>query len=169
MNKEIQNIVSEVVCDLIVHMPFFGIFLSSTNIIQDTSLPTAATDGVRIYYNPNFFAQLKPNEIKAVLTHEVLHAIYFHCSKKRLGYRDKRKWNRAADYVINNEIEDMRTHGPDKNIKLPHNIIINKEPFKCLIDPKYKNMYVEQVYDLLPDADNGDSFDIHIDMTDDED
>jgi predicted metal-dependent peptidase len=164
MSKEVHTKVSEAVCDLIVNMPFFGIFLSSTNIFQDTSLPTAGTDGTRIYYNPKFFAQLSQLEIKGVLIHEVLHICYSHCSKKRRGFRDKRKWNKSADFVINLEINAMSKDV----VKLPHNITIDKEPFKCLIDEKYKGMYVEQVYDLLPDNDKGDSFDVHIDMVDDE-
>lgn len=166
VHKNMKDRISNLKTQLIIEHPFFGVFLSNTDMIEENTIPTAATDGMRIYYNHNFFDQLKDIELKAVLLHEVFHIVYTHCSKKRRGIRHTKKWNVAADYAINWEIDEM----DKKQVKLPNNVEINKKPFKVFLDTKYKNMYVEQIYDLLPDsAGNEDGIDIHMDMPDDED
>lgn len=165
-SKNMKERISNLKTQLIIDHPFFGVFLSNTDMVEDKTIPTAATDGIRIYYNCGFFEQLKDTEVKGVLMHEILHMIYTHCSKKRRGIRDAKKWNVAADYAINWEIEEM-----DKNqVRLPNNIEINGKAFKIYLDNKYRNMYVEQIYDILPEnASNNDGLDIHIDMPSDED
>lgn len=166
VHKNMKDRISNLKTQLIIEHPFFGVFLSNTDMIEEKSIPTAATDGTRIYYNHNFFEQLKDIELKAVLLHEVFHIVYSHCSKKRRGIRHNKKWNVAADYAINWEIDEM----DKKQVKLPNNVEINGKPFKVFLDNKYKNMVVEQIYDLLPDsAANEDGIDIHMDMPDDED
>ena len=166
IHKNMEDRISNLKTQLIIEHPFFGIFLSNTDMLKEENLPTAATDGIRIYYNPKFFEQLEDIELKAVLMHEVFHMVYSHCSKKRRGIRYPKKWNIAADYAINWEIQEM----DQKTIKLPNDIIINGKPFKVFLDPKYRNMYVEHIYDALPDsACNDEGLDIHMDMPDDED
>jgi len=63
------------------------------------SLPTMATDGCRIVYNPTFVDQLKSAELEGVLAHEVLHCALGH--QCRRGGRDPGLWNEAADLAIN--------------------------------------------------------------------
>lgn len=165
IHKDMKDRISNLKTQLIIEHPFFGVFLSNTDMLEEENIPTAATDGMRIYYNTKFFEQLKDIELKAVLMHEVFHMVYSHCSKKRRGIRYPKKWNVAADYAINWEIQEM----DPKAIKLPNDIIINGKPFKVFLDNKYRNMYVEQIYDLLPEsAANEDGMDIHMDMPDDE-
>lgn len=94
--KTLEERISGLTTQLIVEHPFFGMFLSSTNIFKETSIKTAATDGLHIYYNPKFIEQLTDEEAKGVLLHEVLHMIYSHCLKKRRGIRQQQKWNIAC-------------------------------------------------------------------------
>src|SRR5271157_4274071 len=83
---------------LILSQPFFGTLSLRLKLITGT-LPTMATDGSRIVYNPSFVDQLKPAELEGTLAHEVLHcALGHHC---RRGQRDARLWNEAADLAIN--------------------------------------------------------------------
>jgi len=165
-HKDMKDRISNLKTQLIIEHPFFGVFLSNTDMTEEKSIPTAATDGMRIYYNHDFFNQLEDEELKAVLLHEVFHIVYSHCSKKRRGIRHTKKWNVAADYAINWEIDEM----DKRQVKLPNNVEINGKPFKIFLDSKYRNMYVEQIYDLLPEsAGNEDGIDIHMDMPDDED
>lgn len=165
VHKDMDDRISNLKTQLIIEHPFFGVFLSNTDMLQEDNIPTAATDGIRIYYNEKFFDQLKDEELKGVLMHEVFHMVYSHCSKKRRGIRYPKKWNVAADYAINWEIDEM----DHKSIRLPNNIIINGKEFKVYLDKKYRNKYVEQIYDELPDsAGNEDGMDIHMDMPDDE-
>lgn len=166
IHTNIKDRISNLKASLLFDFPFFGHFLSNTEIIEDSSIPTISTNGVRIYYNPDFFDKLSDIELKAVWIHECLHMVYSHCDKKRYITRNRKKWNIATDYVINLEISEL----DPRKIKLPSKILINEKEFKPFLDQKYKNMYAEQVYDLLPDNILDEKyFDIHLDMPEDED
>src|SRR5476651_1540989 len=83
---------------LLLNQPFFGTLCLRLKLAPG-DLPTMATDGRRIVYDPAFVDALKPAELEAVLAHEVLHcALGHHC---RRGERDPRLWNEAADLAIN--------------------------------------------------------------------
>jgi predicted metal-dependent peptidase len=83
---------------LLLNHPFFGTLCVRLKLVPG-SLPTMATNGRRIVYNPAYVAELKPAELEGVLAHEVLHcALAHHC---RRGQRDPELWNEAADYAVN--------------------------------------------------------------------
>lgn len=65
------------------------------------AIPTAATEGVHLFFNPNFFTQhLDPDGRVFVLLHEAWHVAFMHGIRR--GSRDPELWNIAADHVINN-------------------------------------------------------------------
>lgn len=107
------------------------------HVIGD-EVPTAATNGKRVIYNPEFFMELTPEERVALIAHECWHVAFMHMF--RIGDRHPIVWNYAGDYVINLELRK-------DNFKLP-------EPH--LFDPKYDNMTTEQIYDLIMDELDGD-------------
>jgi predicted metal-dependent peptidase len=83
---------------LLLGQPFFGSLCLRLKLTPG-EVPTMATDGQRILYDPGFVEKLKPAELEGVLAHEVLHcALGHHC---RRGERDPRLWNQAADLAIN--------------------------------------------------------------------
>lgn len=83
---------------LLLNQPFFGTLCLRLKLIEG-GVPTMATDGRRILFNREFVHSLQPEELQAVLAHEVLHcALGHHC---RRGQRDPRLWNEAADLAIN--------------------------------------------------------------------
>jgi predicted metal-dependent peptidase len=137
---------------LLLKNPFFGVLLSMTNFIREDVIPTMATNGINVYYNPKFVTELTDAEIFGVLLHEISHCIYLHCNPKRRLNREQAKWNIATDFAINIEIKDM-------NYTLPQ---------KLLLDDKYRNHNAEMVYDALPkDADQKyQTLDIHIEPSD---
>ena len=96
-------------------------------------VPTAATDGKRIMFNPDFFMALSSEERVFLLLHETLHCAYLHIV--RLMERDHRKWNIAADHVINLQLIE-------RGYKMPEG---------GLADPQYKGFFTEEVYKMLPD------------------
>ena len=83
---------------LLLGQPFFGTLGLKLKLVAG-SLPTMATDGSRIVYNPGFVDQLKPAELEGTLAHEVLHCALGH--QCRRGERDPGLWNEAADFAIN--------------------------------------------------------------------
>jgi len=83
---------------------FFASLLVSTPLIVDKSIPTAATDMISIYYNPEFL-EAQSREVQLfVLAHEVSHKALRH-GLRRMG-RDPELWNTACDFAINIMLED---------------------------------------------------------------
>lgn len=132
----VRKQISDSIVKLTYQTPFFGIFLLNTRVYEVDRFPTAATDGVSIFYNKDFMGSLTQQERTGVMMHEVLHMVYSHCARKRSMGKCPATWNAALDYVINLEIKDMAT----PSVKLPD---------LCLVDEKYRGMYPEQVYELL--------------------
>jgi predicted metal-dependent peptidase len=136
---------------LLLQQPFYGVLLSMTDFIQEDSIPTMATDGTKVFYNPAFTMEIADDEVFGVLLHEISHCIYLHCTQKRRMNRAHHRWNVATDYAINLEIKNM-------GYKLPSGL---------LLDDKYRDLAAEQIYDKLPeDCSNKQTFDIHIENTD---
>lgn len=78
---------------------FFATVALRLHFKADWTIPTAATDGRHLLYNPEFFSGLNPSEAIGVVCHEVLHVVCkHHC---RIGTRQMRRANIAADLAIN--------------------------------------------------------------------
>ncbi|AKG07800.1 hypothetical protein AAX06_06100 [Moraxella bovoculi] len=110
---------------------FLSSLCASLETKLDSSIPYAATSGKQLLINPDKFVELSDDEQVFLLAHETLHVAYLHMF--RLGNRNPRVFNIAADYVINLELEN--------------------QGFKIieggLIDSKYSGLSTEEVYDLL--------------------
>jgi predicted metal-dependent peptidase len=146
---------SEVRAKLLLKQPFYGVLLSMTDFIPESVIPTMATDGIKVYYNPEFVVKLSEAERNGVLLHEISHCIYLHCNPARRLNRDRMRWNYAADYAINLEIRDL-------GYTLPKEV---------LLDEKYRNMNAEMIYDKLPKEEDalkalGGTLDTHIEPAD---
>lgn len=145
------KMMSEIKARLLLKQPFYGMLLSMTDFIPETVIPTMATDGIRIYYNPEYVVGLSEAERNGVLLHEVSHCIYLHCTPKRRMNREQKRWNVAADYAINLEIRDL-------GYTLPQGV---------LLDDKYRDMNAEMIYDALPkNIDHLETLDVHIEPAD---
>jgi predicted metal-dependent peptidase len=153
---------TEAMSRLISSQPFYAVLLMDLLTIEETdAVPTAATDGKKLFINPKFFKnELKDVEERIfVLAHEVLHVVFQHCPRLRLynerGFGPDMKvfspmrWNRATDYIINHTLD------ADK---------IGSLPVGGLYHPKFTgDMLADDVYVQLKDEDNDDqnSFDDH--------
>lgn len=117
----------------LITAPFFASLLLRRPLLEDMSCPTAWTDGEQIGYNPDFLNRLSFAEALSVLCHEILHIAFLH--HVRIGDRDPKRWNAAADYAINSILVEA-------GFKLP---------VGGLLDPRFKGMGAEQIYALLPE------------------
>ena len=64
-----------------------------------SAVPTFATNGVFLFYNPDHLKTLTVLEITGALAHEILHCVLQHFNRD--SGRDKKLYNIAADLVIN--------------------------------------------------------------------
>lgn len=114
---------------------FFTTICFSLKHRWDNTVPTACTNGLEVRYNPDFFMSLSIEEQVFLLLHESMHVAYLHM--ERLQDRKPRKWNVAADHVINLQLIERGFQMPKGG----------------LADGKYKGMGTEEVYKLLDDGD----------------
>lgn len=119
---------------LLADHPFFGTLLLHAPLRETFEIPTMATDGYAIYYNPTFVEALTDDEALGVLLHEVLHAAYGHLPRR--GERDPLRWNVVADIVVNGIVDREG---------------VGRLPQGALRDPALQDLPVEEVYALLPE------------------
>lgn len=141
--------ISKARVQLILDHPFFGSLILRLEPVDATgmfvpvgmqggnmilsNIPTMATDGKKLYYNPKFVDGMSQDETKGVLVHEIFHPMFQHHT--RLGSREPRKANVAMDLAINPIIEEA-------GFKLPKDRLREK---------KYDGKTWEDIYDMLPD------------------
>lgn len=128
-----NDIMTKAKVSMIVDHPFYATLALSMEFIEDRNILTACTNGKWIKYNPDYIGKLKKEEVIGVIVHEVMHVANLH--HLRLGNRNHKKFNIAADYSMNDLILKS-------GIKLPPD---------TLFSHKFNNMSSEQIYDLLPD------------------
>jgi predicted metal-dependent peptidase len=112
--------------------PFFATLALFTRFIPTQSLPTAATDGKDIFFNPDYLISLPNAQQDGLLLHEVLHAALLHGLRR--GVREPKLWNIAADIVVNGMIVQQG---------------VFTLPPGGLRDPKLEHLSVEEIYELL--------------------
>lgn len=120
---------------LLLRHSFFGNLATRLSLINaDDWCSTAATDGLKFYYNSRFIMMLKPKEVEFLVGHEVLHVVYDHMG--RIGTRDPQLFNIANDYAVN---ADLKRHKVGQ--------FITTVP--CLYEQKYDGKASEEIYDDL--------------------
>lgn len=116
---------------LLSKSPFFATLMMGTQLVEDKEIPTAATDGAKIFYNPEFIDGLSVNVVQFVLAHELGHMMYDHVGRR--GARNPKVWNWAGDFVINGLLKEDGFDIWDQ----------------AMVDSNYAGMSTEQVYQLL--------------------
>jgi predicted metal-dependent peptidase len=122
---------------LILRQPFFGTLAMRLKYSPDWTRPTAATDGRRLIYNPDFILTLTLPAVMGLIAHEICHCLFDH--QGRRGTRDPKLFNIAGDFAINPMVADV-----GQDLELPPD---------CLMDPDFAGMTVEEIYSKikLPD------------------
>ena len=118
--------------------PFFATLAMHARFVETDDIPTAATDGRDILYNPEFLGQLSDEHLDGVMLHEVLHAALSHVHRR--GRRDPRLWNVAADVVVNGLVLGNGFDLPDGHVR----------------DVPREGLSVEEVYTALVSDDDSD-------------
>jgi predicted metal-dependent peptidase len=117
---------------LLLDHPFFGSLLFRLKSEEDRAIPTMATNGVVLRYNPVFVDTLNAATLAGVLAHEVMHPALQHHTRR--AKRDPRRWNEACDYAINPLLLDA-------GLSLPDDV---------LVDPRFRGMSAEQMRNHSP-------------------
>lgn len=128
---------------------------------------TAAVDGIRLYFNPEFTQSLSDAQLRFLLIHEVMHVVFGHLWRasrhidKVAGLDDAERnrrhaiMNEAQDYAIHQIVKPLIDSGYYKDLEfIPSG----------LYDPQYNNMGAEAIYDILIQQDRWaqPTLDLHI-------
>lgn len=87
------------------HHPFFGALLLFAPVVVTDAVETAATDGERLLFNPDFAGPLPTAQLDGLVVHELLHCALMHLHRR--GTRDPLLWNIAADIHVNGAIRGL--------------------------------------------------------------
>ncbi len=101
---EIEKRLSKAKTSLVLEHPFIGNIALNMPFEVTTEVPTAATNGKMVKFNPDFCEKLSDEELKFLVAHECMHPMLEHPFRR--GERDIRRWNKAGDYVINQLLVD---------------------------------------------------------------
>lgn len=146
----------EAISATLVQQPFFAVLMCDLMTIHESETvitrpdhpnPTAYTDGTRLVFNPKFFKKLTVKERIFVIAHEITHVILQHPQRMRmyhdLGYGpdlnkfSPGKFNRAADYIINSYLNELK---------------VGDQPLDTLLNAQITSAdLVDEVYLKLPD------------------
>ena len=111
---------------------FFGTLLMMSPVVLTEDIPTAATNGREILFNPQFVQGLTAAELDGLVVHELLHCALLHVPRR--GLRDRGLWNVAADIHINGIIRSI----PELSL-----------PKGGIEDPRLAPLSTEEIYAAL--------------------
>jgi len=120
---------------------YSGVMMMGESSVEDSKI-TAYTDGYNKRYGRAFLAEMceEDAEVNALILHENLHIVLrHHIYGKDMFMENKQLANYAADYVVNGIIMAIKDK---KLVKLPEG---------GLYDPRFDNMNMRQVYNILKD------------------
>lgn len=138
MNEDIRKKITRARSQLILHKPFFGYLSTYLEPLEDEGCPTMGTDGVHLFYNPDFVDSLDMETLQAVLAHEVFHPAFGHIWRR--GARDPIRFNLAADSVDNAWLLA-------EGFKLPPGAILSGASHEEI--EEVKKLSAEEVYEKL--------------------
>lgn len=117
--------------------------VGKTKVVEN--LRTACTNGRDESYGRTFVKGLRDQELNFVVAHENYHKMYRHLTTwKKLHDIDHRLANKACDYVINLQLQDLD----------PNGILVAMPRYKDgkvmgLVDERFRGMNAKEVFDIL--------------------
>lgn len=120
--------------DLVFQFPFVARLAMHLELVPvvDFRIPTAATDGHRIWLNPDFLLALTDQERQFVVAHEVWHCALGHLDR-RVGRDDEERWNVAVDHEVNGMLAC-------EGLVVPSDAVLFR---------RWRGLPAEEVYELL--------------------
>ncbi len=126
-----QMKVDRCITRLLMLYPFWGSLTLGFEIQPSNTISTMATDGVRLFFNPDYVKQQYEEILCTDIAHENGHKMFL--DSFRRGHRDPKRWNIACDYRINLYLRDS-------GLKLGDDY---------LIDERFRGMDAEKIYNIL--------------------
>jgi predicted metal-dependent peptidase len=138
--------------NLLLSQPFFGNLLLYLEPVErkGMAMPTVATDGEHLFYDPDFVMGLPVEQLIGVLVHEIGHIALRHLARRQ--GRNPLKFNIAADYAVNDLIVNTMDDKGYRMFQLPDGVLIN---------PAWHDQTAEWIYNQLPEIKREKTLDDH--------
>jgi len=131
---------------LILDHPFIGtLTLHLRPVAADPRrCPAIGTDGVHLFFNPDFVEAATPAALRFWLAHEALHCALGHVARR--GHRVRARWDAACDHAVNHLLRE-------DGLELPAG---------ACCDPAFRGLSAEEIYPLVPDEGAQRDLDSHL-------
>lgn len=133
---------------LLLEQPFFGslmLYLEPVELKpEQMRVPTMGVDGKHLFYCSDFVMNLPPEQLVAVMAHEIGHIALDHLGRQQS--REEQRWNWAADFADNDLIANTTDSKGQKMFQLPPD---------CLLNPRWHDLTAEEIYTKLPRGKGG--------------
>lgn len=110
--------------------PFFASILFNAKLVESENQATIWTDGINVYFNPEYVAS-QDQFIEGDILECVLHAALQHLGRRK--YRDMEKWNQACDLSVRPLVHQY----------------FKQHPALMASDGLFPNKAAEEIYELL--------------------
>lgn len=131
----VSSLITKARTQLLIQQPFWGSILLYLEPKEVIDMPTAGTDGERLFYNADFIKDVHQKQgmkaLHGLLVHEVLHVALDHMQRSK--EREPIIWNIATDYAVNLMIDDAEMSLPEGS----------------LIDRSFVGMTADEIYQAL--------------------
>lgn len=126
---------------LVLEHPFIGNIALNMPFKLTDQVPTAATNGKEVLFNPSFCEGMSDEELKFLVAHECMHPMLEH--NFRRANRDGYRWNMAGDYVINKLLSDEGIG------KMPQGGLLSDDIYNA------GNGTTDGIYNNIPEGEGG--------------
>lgn len=109
--NSIQEMVENVKNGILSKFPLLGSTMSTLKFEPTTDMETAATDGEKVIFNPEFMQKLPYEQKIFVFAHEIMHVAFDHLTRRK--GKDSYCWNLATDSVINQMLKNANLPMPE--------------------------------------------------------
>lgn len=145
---------------LLFDQPFFGNLALNLNPVEKKNMPmpTMATDGTSLFYDPDFVDKISREQLMAIIVHEIMHCALNHISRRH--NREKVRWNLATDFAVNEIILKSVCNAKGKTVlELPDGCLVPGQHPKTItgaggvsVDTKeFINQNAESIYSKIPE------------------
>lgn len=102
--EKLKTIIAESRARLLERNPSFALLLMYLRFVAVPNMKKISTDGVTIFFNPQFLEKLSLRELDYVLCHQIMHIVFGHVETTDLGDADLEDYHFACDIFINDNL-----------------------------------------------------------------
>ena len=137
-NVQQKSIIENIKNGVLRKFPLLGATMSNLTFESSNNIPTAATNGEKVFYSPEFVEELSYDERIFLFSHEIMHDAFDHIMRSK--GKDPELWNIATDAVINQMLKLANLPLPEGGVDMPEaNGKSAEEMYEILLEKQQQN------------------------------